>query len=333
MPSHPTLTRIRLNNIIIGLTGIANTLEVLSEALTAPFLEPISRTSRSLLNAVQTIKQNKNDCAHLMEQTICLLYAIVSVHVKSTTGPDLPPSTLNHLGKFTETLHKVHTYVEAQQDKRTIQQFFHQGEMSMLLKACNTGLQEALHVFEKYTEDCHQEVLHLIETLSYDSMSDRESLRILSNLNNSSSSISMLPSEPKIFHGRESELSDILTHFALHTPRIAILGPGGIGKTSLARAILHELQITNKFEQFRFFVTCDSASTKAELVALIGAHLGLRPGKDLTGLIIHFFSSKPACLLILDNLETLWEPMETRHTIEHFLSLLTDVPTLALLVG
>lgn len=80
----------------------------------------------------------------------------------------------------------------------------------------------------------------------------------------------MLPSEPQIFHGRESELSDILKAFASETPRIAILGAGGMGKTSLARAVLHHSQITARYGQHRFFVACDSASTKVELMALVG---------------------------------------------------------------
>ncbi|KAJ7125811.1 hypothetical protein C8R43DRAFT_958282 [Mycena crocata] len=189
MPTHPTLTENRLNNVVIGFTGVVNTLEVLADALTAPFLEPISRTSRSLLNAVQAVKQNKGDCAQLIEETHGLLYAIVSIHIESTTGPELPPSMLMHLGKFTETLHKIHTYVEAQQEKSKIQQFFRQGEMSGLLKACKNGLQDAQDVFkvsnvnllmdvadmQKYTEDRHQEALKLIETLSDGTMSDTAS--------------------------------------------------------------------------------------------------------------------------------------------------------------
>ncbi|KAJ7916098.1 P-loop containing nucleoside triphosphate hydrolase protein, partial [Mycena leptocephala] len=141
-----------------------------------------------------------------------------------------------------------------------------------------------------------------------------------------------LPSEPKIFYGREPELSDILRLFSLVTPRIAILGAGGMGKTSLAKAILHHTKITAKYEQHRFFVTCDSAETKVELAALIGAHLGLKPGKDLTQSVVQHFSSSPPSLLILDNLETLWEPAESCHDIEEFLSLLTDVEHLALMI-
>ncbi|KAJ7817562.1 P-loop containing nucleoside triphosphate hydrolase protein, partial [Mycena leptocephala] len=144
--------------------------------------------------------------------------------------------------------------------------------------------------------------------------------------------ISMLPSEPKRFHGRDSELSEILHLFSQGTPRIAILGAGGMGKTSLARAVIHHTEITEKYNQHWCFVACDSAATQVELAALIGAHVGLKPEKDLTGSVIKYFSSSPGSLLILDNLETLWEPAESRGKIEEFLSLLTGVNHLALVI-
>jgi Cdc6-like AAA superfamily ATPase len=154
-----------------------------------------------------------------------------------------------------------------------------------------------------------------------------------SDFNQSSNSISMLPSEPKIFHGRESELTNILLHFNAGHPRIAILGAGGMGKTSLARVVVHHQETVARYQQHRFFVACDSAATKFELAALIGAHLGLKPGKDLTRPVVQHFTSCLASLLILDNLETSWEAPESRGEVEEFLSLLTDVEHLALIVS
>ncbi|KAJ7761684.1 P-loop containing nucleoside triphosphate hydrolase protein [Mycena metata] len=142
----------------------------------------------------------------------------------------------------------------------------------------------------------------------------------------------MLPAEPKIFHGRESELADILKLFGQDTPRVTILGAGGMGKTSLAKAVLHSSEIRAKYQQYRFFAACDTTSSKVELMALIGAHLGLKQGRDLTRAVLQHLSNGPPCLLILDNLETLWEPVESRDEIEEFLSLLTNIESLALLV-
>jgi Cdc6-like AAA superfamily ATPase len=141
----------------------------------------------------------------------------------------------------------------------------------------------------------------------------------------------MLPSKPKIFHGRESELKDIINILDQESPRIAILGGGGMGKTSLARAVLHHLDTSTKFEH-RYFVSAESTTTSIELAALIGLHLGLEGQHDLTRSVVSYFSRKQSCLLVLDNLETPWEPIQSRPGVENLLSLLTDIPHLALIV-
>ncbi|KAJ7856997.1 hypothetical protein B0H13DRAFT_1902417 [Mycena leptocephala] len=359
-----------MSNMPVALMMLQVTGSELQHFLGYPFLldryiTTESASAKNLNQARQTVRQNKNNCTELLEQTYELLNAILMVHINSNTGAELPPSVLSHIGKFTETLHKIHTFVEAQQKGSILKNFFRQGEMSTLLKDCKAGLQQGLEIFQvpmvnhmkditQMQEDAEKrntEVLAMIEALSDTTSSDRSSSvrkfystknqimnvaqisGLYSGAHNSSNSISMLPSEPKIFHGRDSELSDILHLFSQGTPRIAILGAGGMGKTSLARAVIHHTEITERYNQHRFFVACDSAATQVELAALIGDHVGLKPGKDLTHPVIQYFSGSPNCLLILDNLETLWEPVESRGKIEEFLSLLTGVDHLALVVG
>ncbi|KAJ7031202.1 hypothetical protein C8F04DRAFT_960650 [Mycena alexandri] len=128
----------------------------------------------------------------------------------------------------------------------------------------------------------------------------------------------MLPAEPKIFHGRESEVADILKQFSQGTPRIAILCAGDMGKTSLAGTVLHHEEIITRYQGNRFFVACDTASSKVELAGLIGAHLGIKPAKDLTRTVLRHFSDGPPTLLTLDNLETVWEPVDTGWEIQIF---------------
>ncbi|KAJ7464004.1 hypothetical protein FB451DRAFT_1179844 [Mycena latifolia] len=346
MPFQSDTPQNRFNSISTSLSGVVTTLEFFSASLKAPFLEPISNIMSSLLNAVQTVKRNQDDCTNMLEKILELLYAIIHVHIKSDTGGELPPIMLNHLGKFTAqvTLHKIHTYVEAQQEKSKVKQFFHQGETRTLLKDCQMGLDHALKAFkailrdiadmQKQAQKTHEEVMEVISALSNGDTSDTGSTisRVLSSSQNSSNSLSLLPSEPKIFHGRKDEVSAIIQTFNKTTPRIAILGPGGIGKTSLARAILHHPEICAQYDQHRVFVACDTAYSTIQLAGLIGAHLGLKQGTDLTQAVIHYFASSPPSLLILDNLETLWEARESRAEVEKFLALLADVDHLGLII-
>jgi hypothetical protein len=46
------------------------------------------------------------------------------------------------------TLHKIHTFVEAQQNGSKLKKFFRQGEMSTLLKDCKAGLQQGFVIFQ-----------------------------------------------------------------------------------------------------------------------------------------------------------------------------------------
>ncbi|KAJ7351353.1 P-loop containing nucleoside triphosphate hydrolase protein [Mycena albidolilacea] len=173
--------------------------------------------------------------------------------------------------------------------------------MQTLLKNCYAGLKEAIDIFgmtirpamvnnidemKKATNIMHEELLELIHILS-------------------DTSTSSDGSSPKIFHGRKSEVDSIMKMLSQQpAARIAILGAGGMGKTSLAKAVLHDPATSAEFEH-RFFVSAEAATTSIGLAALIGLHLGLNPGQDLTRPTLRYFSRKPHSLLILDNLETI----------------------------
>ncbi|KAJ7146595.1 hypothetical protein C8R44DRAFT_845687 [Mycena epipterygia] len=343
-----TINETRLDNIVACLTPILPLLNEYSDAFGTPFIPAISNTTLSLINLVQNAKKNKDDCIQLMENVHQVLYAIINLHIKFGTGSSLPPATLYNLGRLTETLHKIYGFMEAQQDGNKIKHFFRQSEMKTLLHECHMGLQQAVDMFkmegaisiqgnivemQKETERIHKELLESISTSSNATISDRSSsiYHWANGLNNSSNSISMLPAKPKILHGRESELEHIVETLQQEPARVAILGAGGMGKTSLAKAALHHPDIVSKY-QHRFFVASDSATTSIELAALIGLHLGLKPGKDLTKPVVHYFSNSSPSLLVLDNLETLWEPIESRGGVEEFLSWLSDISHLGLMI-
>jgi hypothetical protein len=141
----------------------------------------------------------------------------------------------------------------------------------------------------------------------------------------SSDSFSLLPTSPKIFYGRESELADLVDTFASEPAQVAILRSGGMGKATLAMATLHHPTIVEKCT-VKYFISRESANTHADLVTPIGLHLCLdiisawtpldgRPSRRLTTscmtlsrqlskAIVHHFVQCGSCLVVLDNLET-----------------------------
>ncbi|KAJ7614946.1 hypothetical protein FB45DRAFT_684254, partial [Roridomyces roridus] len=134
------------------------------------------------------------------------------------------------------------------------------------------------------------------------------------------------------FHGRDWEVEQVVSGLSQGSGRVVILGAGGMGKTSLARAVVRHPVLAAKYP-LRVFVPCDSVTGTINLAALIGSYIGLTPKRDLTQPVVQFFASRPAAsLLVLDNFETPWEPKESRSSIEDFLSLLSAIPHLGLLL-
>ncbi|KAF7336273.1 ATPase-AAA-core domain-containing protein [Mycena venus] len=347
MPRQTAASEIHLRNIAGCLKPALTLLNDLKDAFGPPFIQTISSATLSLINTIQNVKRNKNDCIQLTENIHRVLYAIVNLYLKSEANGSLPPSALYDIGKFAETLHKIYSFVETHQGRSRVKNLLRHNEMNTLFKACRAGLDQALEVFQisiyssiandieeikTQTENMHEELLELISKLSDGSISERSPSVYHGAINSSSSSLSMLPPHPKIFHGRETELEHVLEAFSQESPRIAILGGGGMGKTTLARAVLHHPNIHAKFEH-RFFVSAESATDNFELAALIGLHLGLSPGPDIGKLVVQYFSEQSSCLLILDNMETPWDPIQTRGGTEDLLALLADVESMALMAS
>jgi hypothetical protein len=105
-----------------------------------------------------------------------------------------------------------------------------------------------------------------------------------------------------------------------------------MGKTTLAMAALHHPAIMERYP-IMHFISCESATTCADFVTNMGLHLGLKPSSQVSRAIMRHLEQSGPCLIVLDNFETPWEPLESRPQVEEFLSLLTDIPNVALVVS
>jgi len=133
--------------------------------------------------------------------------------------------------------------------------------------------------------------------------------------------------------GRDKEKSKVLDTLLDKTPaRIAILGAGGMGKTTLALSLLHDPAVMEHFPS-RYFVSCEAVTSASALVGEIANVLRIPPAnrdEHLIDVILASFHGN--AVLCLDNFETIWDNEAARSEVEGFLSHLNRLPQLAIVV-
>ncbi|KAJ7630061.1 hypothetical protein DFH06DRAFT_1439649 [Mycena polygramma] len=336
-------------------TVAATTLKQLSEINTTPYLQVVAGVALLILQTAQSVKKNKEQCVALVEQIYEIICALIEL-CADTSAP-LSPVLLDGMAMFAETLQKIDAFLRMQQDTNRLKRFLKHQEHTSRLEDCKAGLRDARDVFATKTaavtlgdvaefqatmERKHHELLKLIVENSFSDQGSSGFGSIVGSLHfntkltlwdrHSFSSLSiMIPSAPQVFHGRQSELRDAADRLLKDGGRVAILGPGGIGKTALAKSLLHQPDVVAKYP-VRYFVSCDSAVTVEDLALAVAGTLGLELSGKLTKAIIKHLSAQPSCLLVLDNFETPWERIETRDKVEEFLAILGDLTHVALLM-
>src|SRR6266851_3646440 len=146
------------------------------------------------------------------------------------------------------------------------------------------------------------------------------------------------PRSPHIFFGRDSELAQIIhmifTSLGTRPAHIAILGPGGYGKSTLANAVLTHERVQEHFGDARYFVPCESTFSSGALLIELAKTLGVFDGATdtLWSRISTMMNSKDN-ILCLDNFESPWDQDgDTRNSVEELLSRVAEIQHTTLLI-
>jgi hypothetical protein len=142
----------------------------------------------------------------------------------------------------------------------------------------------------------------------------------------------ILPPKPHLIVEREAQFDIALKVLLDSKPsRIAIIGGGGFGKTTLARAILHDPKISECYKD-RYFLSCEAMADVDALLLGICNMLDIKATPSAMLASIRRRLETSTTLLCLDNFETPWEPPSTRTKIEDVLASISDIPRLSLII-
>ncbi|KAF8074041.1 hypothetical protein FPV67DRAFT_783699 [Lyophyllum atratum] len=148
-----------------------------------------------------------------------------------------------------------------------------------------------------------------------------------------------IPANTGNFHGRDAlvaELVRVLMNVSdgQERPRVCLLGPGGMGKTCTARAIMAHPDMKQYLpDGSRVWVPCVKATSVSLFLDTLYSSLGTTRNTGNThDDIIFELQSSEGLVLLLDNFETPWSIVGGRAEVEQILRDISQVPRISFLV-
>ncbi|KAG1813695.1 uncharacterized protein BJ212DRAFT_1578322 [Suillus subaureus] len=265
-------------------------------------VQGILGTVANILTIAQSVIKNKSDFQAIASQCKAIRKILERV-TKGATDDDLPGYLKDALSQLNISVNCINSNIESKQEQGFWRRLFAVMIDHDEITAWEKDLDCILRFFNS----------EAVAGMAIDMKSVKKALELVGNvpgMNVSKNCQIEPPSWPAMLFGHDNLVAE-LTNLVVSDEHLVLIGPRGMGKSSLAQAIINEPLIMDKFAYRHFFVAYNdgldpSTITFKTFMACFARALGIEiSGTDPLHQISTFFCSASA--LILDNAETFEE--------------------------
>ncbi|KIM86429.1 hypothetical protein PILCRDRAFT_4924, partial [Piloderma croceum F 1598] len=282
-----------------------------SGAINVPGLQAAGQVGMQIIDIIRKAKGNRSDYDDLVTRIVQLLDPIRKA-LENQSFVDVDLSLTEDLERFTEDLRRIRDILELQADRNAAGRALNSvGDGEDIIR-CKELVDQSFKRFEVYTSIAlRMDAIYLRRGLDEIRLHDTRHSETPVIPNNPPDVFPpSQPVAPEIFFGRDDIVSDFASVILRNQQtKIAILGTGGIGKTSTALHILHHQDVIDRYDNRRYFVGCDAA-TSAESLATLILRIIQSPsvaGENILTVLHRALLAAPLTLLLLDNFESVWD--------------------------
>ncbi|KAG8879152.1 hypothetical protein FRB97_001932 [Tulasnella sp. 331] len=327
-------------------------LQSLSNFIPIPYVAIAVTLACQVIQIGQAVQANV-EAIKLLNDRVYSVILVILTNLKGKKEQDIPTDLREGIGRLTKDLLAIEKdvkRVKARTDTKKLtnkaKAIIGYGDNAGMIANCTSRLDWAMWLFE--VEGRIQDSLRMVEVLGavrevHEGMRDmrRDVGTILSGFQNldvmpkNSLPSAAIPPKPELFYGRLAEVEEIVRRIiSTQSARFGLLGPGGIGKTSVASAVLHHPNIVEHFNSRIHWSRCDEVTSPPLLMEVIARsfHLDQVSTDRLQDIVSFLQSDTRPCMLLLDNFETPWDIEGRQSEITDILCALTAFPHLAILV-
>ncbi|KAH7918740.1 TPR-like protein [Leucogyrophana mollusca] len=280
------------DNAIALLSNVIGLLDTTADLVPLDVAKGVLSTLSSILTTVKNTMQNKDDFAEVLDRCEKIANSVK----RSACGrpeSDTDPTLVRALDELKSSVDVIEKTVKAKEQRALRYRVFSASVDRESIAKWKEQLDSFLRICD------HELIVHIDMEIGNIGRALKEGM----DTKPGELDREPPPGWPSMFFGRDDLVRDAVE--SLDLQHVVLVGPGGIGKSSIAKAILNEDSIVAKFQDRRFFVSFDnidaSQITLDTFVQRIADVLGVKSA--LLGAVKTYLAASNV-LIVLDNAET-----------------------------